>query len=125
MLGYPISDEFTEASGVDAGQSYQVQYFERDLLEYHPEYAGTAFEVLAALVGRYHCLGQPVATPTATAAPIPTDTPTGTASPTDTATAHPTPVPPGPAPPGPRRRRRPRHPAPRPRRPARTRPPRP
>src|SRR4051794_17381760 len=37
-FGYPLSDEFTELSDLD-GQAYVVQYFERAVLEYHPENA--------------------------------------------------------------------------------------
>src|SRR5207249_4151290 len=47
--GYPISDEFTEVSALD-GKLYLVQYFQRAVFEYHPEYAGTPFEVLLAQV---------------------------------------------------------------------------
>jgi hypothetical protein len=36
MLGYPISQEFYEVSEVD-GKAYVVQYFERAVLEAHPE----------------------------------------------------------------------------------------
>jgi hypothetical protein len=38
-LGYPISDEFTEKSDFD-GLPYTVQYFERAVLELHPEHGG-------------------------------------------------------------------------------------
>ncbi len=48
--GYPISDEFPEVSLTD-GKSYTVQYFERAVFEYHPDYAGTLYEVLLSLVG--------------------------------------------------------------------------
>ena len=48
--GYPISDEFAEESTTD-GRTYTVQYFERAVLEYHPELAGTPYEVLLSLVG--------------------------------------------------------------------------
>ena len=48
--GYPISEEFTEASTTD-GRTYTVQYFERAVFEYHPELAGTPYEVLLSLVG--------------------------------------------------------------------------
>ena len=34
--GFPISDQFTEASDLD-GNTYTVQYFERAVFEYHPE----------------------------------------------------------------------------------------
>ncbi len=53
--GYPISNEFTEVSALD-GQSRTVQYFQRAVFEYHPEYAGTPYAVLLAQLGttRYH-----------------------------------------------------------------------
>ena len=44
-FGYPISEEFQERNP-DTGQTYTVQYFERARMEYHPEYAGTEYEVL-------------------------------------------------------------------------------
>ncbi len=56
--GYPISDEFTEASALDPGQSYQVQYFERAVFERHPENAGTPYEVLLAQLGTYQFQAQ-------------------------------------------------------------------
>ncbi|HET8630995.1 MAG TPA: hypothetical protein VFL91_26545 [Thermomicrobiales bacterium] len=34
------------------GQTYRVQYFERARFEYHPENAGTPYEVLLGLLGR-------------------------------------------------------------------------
>lgn len=34
--GFPISDEFDEVSEID-GKTYRVQYFERAVMEYHPE----------------------------------------------------------------------------------------
>jgi glucose/arabinose dehydrogenase len=50
VLGLPISEEFEERNP-DDGQTYTVQYFERARFEYHPEYAGTAFEVLLGRLG--------------------------------------------------------------------------
>jgi hypothetical protein len=50
--GYPISDEFQEKSDLD-GKTYVVQYFERAVFEYHPENAGTAYEVLLSQLGTY------------------------------------------------------------------------
>ncbi|HMM43424.1 MAG TPA: glycosyl hydrolase [Thermomicrobiales bacterium] len=44
-FGYPISEEFSERNA-DTGEVYTVQYFERARFEYHPEYAGTEYEVL-------------------------------------------------------------------------------
>jgi hypothetical protein len=50
--GFPITDEFTEMSPLN-GKSYTVQYFERAVFEYHPENAGTPFEVLLSQLGRF------------------------------------------------------------------------
>ena len=50
VFGYPLSEVFTEVSPTD-GKPYQVQYFERNRLEYHPENAGTPNEVLLGLLG--------------------------------------------------------------------------
>lgn len=49
-FGYPISDELTETNPED-GADYIVQYFERARFEYHPEFAGTEFEILLGLLG--------------------------------------------------------------------------
>jgi hypothetical protein len=48
-FGYPISEAFTEQV---EGRDYLVQYFERRRMEYHPENAGTQYEVLLGLLGR-------------------------------------------------------------------------
>ncbi|HYP39685.1 MAG TPA: hypothetical protein VEX13_04925 [Chloroflexia bacterium] len=48
--GYPISNEFQEVSAID-GKRYTVQYFERAVFEYHPENAGTPYEVLLSPLG--------------------------------------------------------------------------
>jgi hypothetical protein len=50
VYGYPISQEITEVSPTD-GKEYKVQYFERNRFEYHPEFAGTRFEVQLGLLG--------------------------------------------------------------------------
>lgn len=50
--GFPISDEFTETSDLD-GKPYLVQYFERAVFEYHPENAGTQYDVLLSLLGKF------------------------------------------------------------------------
>jgi subtilisin family serine protease len=50
IFGFPISEEFPEVSPID-GKTYLVQYFERNRFEYHPENAGTDFEVLLGLLG--------------------------------------------------------------------------
>jgi hypothetical protein len=50
VYGYPISEEVTEVSPTD-GRLYTVQYFERNRFEYHPEHAGTRYEVMLGLLG--------------------------------------------------------------------------
>lgn len=49
-FGFPISEEFQEVNPSD-GQTYTVQYFERARFEYHPEHAGTKFEIQLGLLG--------------------------------------------------------------------------
>jgi hypothetical protein len=49
-LGYPISEEVSEQNPLD-GQVRTVQYFERAVLEHHPEFGGTTDEVMLAAVG--------------------------------------------------------------------------
>jgi len=44
VFGYPISEELQEGG-------YTVQYFQRARFEYHPEHAGTAYEVQLGLLG--------------------------------------------------------------------------
>ena len=44
QFGFPISEEFVE-------DGYTVQYFERARFEFHPENAGTQFEILLGLLG--------------------------------------------------------------------------
>ena len=50
VYGYPISEEIIEVSPTD-GKEYLVQYFERNRFEYHPESAGTPYEVQLGLLG--------------------------------------------------------------------------
>lgn len=50
--GFPISEEFTEVSPLN-DKPYTVQYFERAVLEYHPENAGTQYEVLLSQLGTF------------------------------------------------------------------------
>ena len=47
-FGYPVSEAMHETL---PGFSGQVQYFERRRMEYHPELAGTRYEVLLGLLG--------------------------------------------------------------------------
>ncbi len=50
QFGFPISDQFQEQSTLD-GKTYTVQYFERAEFEYHPENAGTQYEVQLGQLG--------------------------------------------------------------------------
>lgn len=49
-FGYPISEEFQEVSPTD-GNTYTVQYYERARFEWHPENAGTKWEIQLGLLG--------------------------------------------------------------------------
>jgi hypothetical protein len=51
MFGYPLTDGFLDNSQ-DDGKIYQVQYFERNRFELHPENAGTPYEVELGLLGK-------------------------------------------------------------------------
>ncbi|MGH9173007.1 MAG: glycosyl hydrolase family 18 protein, partial [Vicinamibacterales bacterium] len=51
-FGYPRTEEFRETDPL-VGQDFVVQYFERARFEYHPEFAGTEFEVLLGHTGRW------------------------------------------------------------------------
>jgi hypothetical protein len=51
LFGYPISNELQEQNPAD-GKTYTVQYFQRNRFEYHPENAGTPYDVLLGLLGR-------------------------------------------------------------------------
>jgi hypothetical protein len=51
VLGYPISQPFIEESFTNPGEYYRVQYFERAILEEHPENAGTPYYILGRLLG--------------------------------------------------------------------------
>jgi len=54
VLGYPISQPFIEESFTNPGQFYRVQYFERAILEEHPEnygQQGNRFYILGRLLG--------------------------------------------------------------------------
>ena len=50
-FGHPLSAAFEEVNAAD-GKRYLVQYFERQRLEWHPENAGTPYEVELGLLGR-------------------------------------------------------------------------
>ena len=69
-LGYPISQPFIEQSFTNPGEYYRVQYFERAVLEEHPENYGSQYYVLGRLMGNQMIKGreneapfQPVADP--------------------------------------------------------------
>src|ERR687894_1160761 len=54
ILGYPISEPFLQQSFTEPGKKYRVQYFERAVLEEHPENYnrdGNRFFVLGRLLG--------------------------------------------------------------------------
>ncbi len=51
VLGLPISEPFIEESFTTPGTYYRVQYFERAVLEEHPEHYGTPYFVLGRLMG--------------------------------------------------------------------------
>jgi polysaccharide biosynthesis protein PslG len=73
VLGLPISAPFEEESFTEPGTYYRVQYFERAVLEEHPENFGVAdnqYYILGRLMGRLAAQGreneapfQPVADP--------------------------------------------------------------
>ncbi|MFN8540167.1 MAG: class F sortase [Thermomicrobiales bacterium] len=50
VFGFPKTEQFTETNQ-NNGQQYIVQYFERNRFEYHPENAGTRYEVLLGQLG--------------------------------------------------------------------------
>jgi hypothetical protein len=50
--GYPISEVMGEVSDLD-GKAYTMQYFERAVFEYHPENAGSPYEVLLSQLGTF------------------------------------------------------------------------
>ncbi len=50
VFGYPLSEEFDEKNA-DTGQTYTVQYVERQRFEYHPEHKGTPYETLLGRLG--------------------------------------------------------------------------
>ncbi len=50
VFGYPLTELFDEVNAAD-GRRYQVQYFERNRFEYHPE-APPAYRVQLGLLGR-------------------------------------------------------------------------
>ena len=57
VFGYPITEAFEEV-GIDTGETYLVQYFERERMEYHPALAGTEYEILLGRLGNEVLLQQ-------------------------------------------------------------------
>jgi hypothetical protein len=51
VFGYPISEQFQEVNQAD-GQTYWVQYFERQRMEWHPEQPDPQYQILLGLLGR-------------------------------------------------------------------------
>jgi polysaccharide biosynthesis protein PslG len=51
VLGYPTSYPFIEESFTEPGTYYRVQYFERAILEEHPENYGSQYYILGQLMG--------------------------------------------------------------------------
>ncbi len=51
LLGAPISEPLVEGNGDGSGRRYLLQWFEKGRLEYHPENAGTRYEMQLGLVG--------------------------------------------------------------------------
>ena len=49
--GLPLTNLVLETNPTD-GKAYPTQYFERARFEYHPENAGTDYDVLLGLLGR-------------------------------------------------------------------------
>ncbi|HEX2914659.1 MAG TPA: M23 family metallopeptidase [Chloroflexia bacterium] len=60
QFGYPLTEEFKETNPQD-GKVYTVQYFERARFEYHPEFAGTVYNVELGHLGRQFSQGGPFA----------------------------------------------------------------
>jgi hypothetical protein len=52
LLGAPIAEPDQEANGDGTGRTYQVQWFANGRLEYHPELAGTRYQVQLGLCGK-------------------------------------------------------------------------
>jgi len=75
ILGYPISEPFLQESFTEPGKTYRVQYFERAVLEEHPENFGrdgNRFYVLGRLLGNELIKGREGEAPFQPVAAIPT-----------------------------------------------------
>lgn len=51
LLGNPLSEVVVEGNGDGSGRRYALQWFENGRLEYHPEFAGTRYEMEIGLLG--------------------------------------------------------------------------
>jgi hypothetical protein len=78
-FGYPISESFEEVSEAD-GKTYIVQYFERAVMEYHPELKPPHQVQLTALGTLRHRALYPNGAPMAASNPIPSPTVNATAT---------------------------------------------
>jgi uncharacterized protein YkwD len=58
LFGLPLSEASVETNPTD-GKPYLTQHFERARFEYHPENAGTAYEVLLGLLGQEQVISAP------------------------------------------------------------------
>jgi peptide/nickel transport system substrate-binding protein len=78
QFGFPLSQPFMEVTKETdpkvAGKAFLVQYFERQRFEYHPENAGTAFEVLLGRLGAEQMNQVPTIEATLTGRTNPVDT---------------------------------------------------
>jgi hypothetical protein len=72
-FGYPISESFEEVSDVDS-KPYTVQYFERAVMEYHPELKADQRVQLAALGTVRHTALYPAGAPASASLPQPSPT---------------------------------------------------
>jgi hypothetical protein len=72
-FGYPISDSFEEVSDAD-GKPYTVQYFERAVMEYHPELEPGQLVQLAALGTSRQAALYPGGAPASASLPQPSPT---------------------------------------------------
>jgi hypothetical protein len=52
VLGAPIAEPTFETNNDGSGRVYQVQWCENGRMEYHPEFAGTRYEVELGLTGK-------------------------------------------------------------------------
>jgi hypothetical protein len=76
VLGYPIAEPFIQESFTEPGKFYRVQYFERGVLEEHPENFGrdgNRFYILGRLLGNELIKGRLAEAPFQPVAQVPTN----------------------------------------------------